>query len=218
MELESRHQCLIYEGAPSKQLPTLANLMQKRLAEGYRCVYLNSPPMVAGLRSSLAAKGIDVMQEAAQARLILSSDTTLNTEGAFDVDLMLNKLEDALDQALGDGYHGLFAVGDMTWEFGPRNDFSKLLEYEWRLEKLFRKRRELRGICQYHQDTLPREATRQALLTHRTLFINETLTRINPYFVSAELFPDEMATNPELDEMVTALCRLQQVNPSLANK
>jgi hypothetical protein len=53
----------------------------------------------------------------------------------------LNKslLEGALHQALNDGYQGLWATGDMSREFGPERDFSKLLDYEWRLEELFQK-------------------------------------------------------------------------------
>jgi MEDS: MEthanogen/methylotroph, DcmR Sensory domain len=100
---------------------------------------------------------------------------------------MLDMLEDALDQALGDGHEGLFATGDMTWEFGSEKNFSKLMDYEYRLEELMHKRPELCGICQYHQDTLPHEVTRQALLTHPMLFINETLSRVNPSYAPSGL-------------------------------
>jgi hypothetical protein len=48
---------------------------------------------------------------------------------------MLGTPEDALDQALNDGYQGLWATGDMRWEFGPEKDFLKLLDYEWELEE-----------------------------------------------------------------------------------
>ena len=187
MEDESRHQCLIYEGAPSTQLPVLAAVMHRKLEEGHRCFYLNSPPMVAGMRSCLAAKGLDIVSEITRARLVLSSEPAVAADGSFNIDLMLHKIEDALDQALDDGYKGLFAAGDMTWEFGPKKDFAKLMEYEWRLEKLFQKRQELCGICQYHQDTLPREVVRQGLLTHgqsssMKCFRASTRTMLRPSF------------------------------------
>lgn len=211
MEDESRHQCLIYEGAPSRHLPALAARIHRKLREGYRCFYLNSPPMIAGLRTLLAAKGVDVVHATSKAHLILSSQPVLTAEGNFDIDLMLHKIEDTLDQALTAGYKGLLATGDMTYEFGPKKDFERLMEYEWRLEKLFQKREELCGICQYHLDTLPREVARQGLLSHRTLFINETLSRINPYYISTEVLSEQMLRNPELDEMLTTLCRLQDI-------
>jgi len=186
-------------------------MIHQKLREDFRCFYLNSPPIIAGLRTLLAAKGVDVVNETSKARLILSSQPALTAEGNFDIDLMLNKLEDALDQALSSGYKGLLATGDMTYEFGPKQNFEKLMEYEWRLEKLFQKREELCGVCQYHLDTLPRAVARQGLLSHRTLFINETLSRINPYYISTEVLSEQMLTNPELDEMLTTLCRLQDI-------
>ncbi len=55
------------------------------------------------------------------------------------------------------------------------------MEYERGLENIFRRRPELCGICQYHQDTLPGKTTRQAFFTHPLLFINDTLSSINPH-------------------------------------
>jgi hypothetical protein len=156
--------------------------------------------MVAGIRSYLAAIGIDVESDIAKTRLVLSSESTASAGDGFHVDMMLDNLEDALDQALSDGYKGLWASGDMTWEFGSEKNFAKLLEYEYRLEELMHKRPELCGICQYHQDTLPSEVTRQALLTHRMIFINETLSRVNPNYCSSGLSSGQLATNSQLDK------------------
>jgi len=207
MENGSRHQCLIYDGPPSEKLPVLATMIRQKLGQGYRCLYLNSAPMVAGMRSYLAALDVDVANEIAEGRLVLSSEPTSSDKG-FDVDAMLLLLEDALDQALTDRYKGLWATGDMTWEFTPEKDLTRLLEYEWGLEELFRKRPELCGICQYHRETLPPEALRQGLLTHHSIFINETLSRVNPYFVRPELCAEQRAADGELDEMVNALCQM----------
>lgn len=182
LEPESRHQCLIYEGAPSQQLPALAAMIQRKRGEGYRCLYLNSIPMVAGIRSCLSAIGIDVADEVSQGRLIFSSVPTADASGCFDAELMLHELEASLDQALSAGYEGLWATGDMTWELGAAIDSNKLWEYEYRLEQLMDRRPQLCGICQYHKDTLPKDAIQQALRTHRALFVNESCSRVNPQF------------------------------------
>lgn len=198
---------MIYEGSPSEKLPVLAAMIREKLAEGYRCLYLNSAPMVAGIRSYLAALNLNVVEEIAKARLVLSSEPT-STGNGFDVDGMLFKLEDALDQALSDGYKGLWATGDMSWEFSPGRDFSKLQEYELRLEDLFRRRPELSGICQYHRDTLPDEAMRQGVLAHQAIFINETLSHINPHHMQSTAPSERTITNPELDELINEYCQL----------
>ncbi|MES2761793.1 MAG: MEDS domain-containing protein [Bacteroidota bacterium] len=205
MEPESRHQCLIYEGSPSHKLSLLAAIIQRKLNEGYRCLYLNSAPMVAGMASTLAALGIDVSSEITKARLILSSEP-VSQGGEFNSGSMLKKLEDSLDQAIKDGYKGLWASGDMTWEFGPKKDFSKLMEYEVGLEEIFNRRTELCGICQYHKDSLPQDALRQSLLVHPGVVISDTLTRINPNYLRAS-WPVNKDTTQKLDDMITELCK-----------
>lgn len=204
MEPESRHQCLIYEGSPSKKLHMLAAIIQRKLDEGYRCLYLNSAPMVTGMRSTLMAMGIDVVSEISKARLILSSEP-VSAGKVFDVELMLNKLEETLNKALKDGYKGLWASGDMTWEFGPGKDFSKLLEYELKLEEMCQRRKEFYGICQYHKDTLPQDVMRQSLLAHSNIVINETLSRINPHYLKSS-WPIGLSTSNKLDEIIASLC------------
>jgi hypothetical protein len=206
MEFKSRHQCLIYEGAPSLQLSVLAAVIQEKLAQGYRCLYLNTPAMVAGLRSYLSAIGVDVVSEVAKSRLILSSESVCLEDGTFDTDSLLNQLETTLDQSLKDGCTGLFATGDMTWEFGAKKNFEKLMDYEYKLELFFQRRPEMHGICQYHKDTLPEEVPRQGLLSHQTLFINQTLARYNRHYVPLPKINEHIKTNLHLDEVISSLC------------
>lgn len=196
---EPRHQCFIYDGPPSHQLPMIASLVRQKLKKGYRCLYLNSPAMVAGLRSSLSAMGVDVAREVTERRLLLSSDSS----DSFDIDEMLRLIEDALLKSIEDGFKGLWASGDMTWEFGAEKNFAKLLEYEHRLEQIFRSNEGLYGICQYHKGSFPMDALRNGFLSHQYLFINETISRTNPHHL------DRKATDDELDEAITALTKGQ---------
>lgn len=206
MDDTPRHQCLAYSGSSSRQLPALAAMIKRRLANNFRCLYLNSPPMVAAMRSCLSAAGVDVAHETAKGSLILSSDKGHLVDGRFDVDKMMGLLEQVHDQALADGYTGLWATGDMAWELGEHCTPEQLLEYEWRLEEFFRSHPALCGICQYHADTLPREMMRQGLLTHPGVFINETVSRLNPHYVRPEAFTGHTASDPVLEEAVGRIC------------
>jgi DcmR-like sensory protein len=214
MQPAPRHQCLIYSGPPSRHLPALASAMREKLRQNYRCLYLNSPAMVAGLRSYLAAAGVDVAQEVTRNSLTLSSDQAHLVHGGFDMDRMLKALENLLNNALRDGYKGLWAVGDMTWELGTEKDPARLLEYEWRLEKMFRQRPELSGICQYHADTLPRSLLRQSLLVHPSVFINQTLSLINPHYLYSEERANEPDDGEHLDAALTRLCQSGDYPPA----
>lgn len=213
MSPASRHQCLIYDGSPSRQLPAIASAMCQMLNQNHRCLYLNSPPVVAGLKSCLAASGIDVAHEIKTGKLVLSSERNYLLGGwQFDVDCMLDSLQRSLTQALADGYQGLWASGDMAWEFGPEKDLSKLVEYEWRLERFLHENPQMGGICQYHSDILPRDILRKGLLTHPQLFINETLTIMNPHYLQPESFTQAATADPELDRLIDRLFEEQAIN------
>ena len=196
----------MYEGSPSPHLPGLSALIQQKLDANYRCLFLHSPAMVTGMRSYLLAAGTDITKEIIKGSLVLSSSTAHLVEGCFIVDRMLEMLEEALYQALHDGYQGLFATGDMSREFGPERDFSKLLEYEWRLEEFFQTHPALSGVCQYHADTLPPEALRDGLVAHSSLYINQTLSRLNPHYVKRESFTAQPINHTALDKAVRDLC------------
>jgi hypothetical protein len=212
MGSDSRHQCLIYEGPASQQLPAVAAAMRERLQKNYRCLYLNSPSMVSGMRWCLSASGMNVAGESARGSLVLSSQQTLLPGGIFDVQYMLNALKAGLDSALNDGYKGLFATGDIGWEFGPQKDFSRLLEYEQRLEEFMHAHPEMCGICQYRADILPRATTRHGLITHTAIFVNETVSLVNPKYLRPERFAHEKAENFELDAFINRLIDDESMN------
>lgn len=197
-------------------LPALVATIREQLAAHVRCLHLNSPAMVAGLRSGLYAAGTDVAHEVARGALVVSSDNSHLVDGRFEADALLDMLEAAVQAALVDGYTGLFATGDMTWEFGPKKDFSKLLQYEWRLEQLFHKHAALSGICLYHRDLLPREAVREGLVSHSRVFINETISRLNPHYVRTQT-PKERtaAARPALDDALAMLLAVDSDDKSL---
>lgn len=174
-------------------LPIVVAAVRHQLAAGMRCMYLNSPAMIAGFRSQLYAAGTDVEHEIRRNALVLAGDIEHLDQGRFAIDKMMMLLETAVEQALADGFTGLFATGDMTWEFGPEKDFSKLLEYEWRLEQLFRRQPALAGICQYHRDLMPSDAIREGAISHDGVFLSATLSRLNPLYVPADTLAERQA-------------------------
>jgi hypothetical protein len=216
MESLSRHQCLIYDGPPSRQLRAIAAATHGKLTENYRCIYLNSKPMVAGLRSYLAAEGVDVERETLRGALILSADQAHLVQQSFDIDAMLRTLDAEVSRALHDGYAGLWASGDITWELGPDKDFGKLMDYEYRLEEFMREHPQFSGICQYHAESLPRELLGQALLQHKSVFVNETLSILNSHYVDAPLTGKENVQTPQIANMISRLLELGASYPSPA--
>ena len=173
---------MIYSGTPTTTLAKLAAAILAHLNSNYRCLYLNSPKMVEGIRAYLTAAGLNVSDEIFKKRLVLSSDQSHLRDGQFDPQLMIDEIKAACEQAVAEGHTGLWASGDMSWEFGPTKDFSKLLEYERALERLFATLPMLHGVCQYHVETLPANVIETGYQSHRALFVNETLSKLNPQY------------------------------------
>lgn len=157
-------------------------VMRDHLLLNYRCLYLNTEPMIAGMRSYLAAADVDVAHETARGSLVFSAERPQLADGVFNMDVLLKGLESELNRALQDGYAGLFATGDVSWEMGPNPDIPKLLEYERQLEAFSALHPEMKGICQYHAGSLPRVALQRALETHRALFLTENFSVANLHY------------------------------------
>ena len=182
----SRHKCLIYDGDPSAQLPVVVPLLKDGLANNWRCLYLGEPTVVRMVDTALAAEGLDTARETQRGALVFSSDRSHLANGVFDPVAMIDGLSTLIDAAVRDGFQGLCATGDMRWELGDDRNFDRLLEYEARLEQIFREK-PLRGICQYHRDVLPARAVRDALMAHRSAYIGDTLNRDNLFYIPPEL-------------------------------
>ena len=180
-----RHQCLIYRGAPTAQLASLALMIRKKLQQYFRCLYLNSPEMVAGMYSYLTSSGLNVHQASVEGRLILSSGQSHLVNGTFDPGSMLRLLKEAYDLAIKDGYAGLWASGDMAWEFGPARDYAQLEEYERALEEFIQAHPTMCGVCQYHADVLPGQALQTGLALHPGIYEDERQSRVNPRYMPA---------------------------------
>lgn len=164
-------------------MPCLGEKLKEMLERNHRCLYLNCDPMLDEMREYLAEAGVDVAGETARGSLVLSSDRNHLMNGQFSLESMMEGLAGSLAQALADGYEGMFATGDMSWEFGPEADFSELMEYEWKLEEFFEAHPQLSGVCQYHLNSLPWDVMQQGLESHPGIFVTEELSVKNPHYV-----------------------------------
>ena len=64
------------------------------------------------------------------------------------------------------------------------------LEYEARLDRAFQEL-PLDGVCQYHRQTVPARAVRDALLTHRSVYAGQWLNKDNLFYLPPELLIED---------------------------
>ena len=193
----SRHKCLIYDGDPSEQLPVVIPFLLDGLRSNWRCLYLGSPQSVRMAEKALVANGVNTIKETNRGALILSTDNSYLNSGSFEPKKMVDWLSQSVEDAVGAGFNGLCATGDMKWELGDDANFDHLAEYEARLEKLFQSK-PLRGICQYHRDIVPPQAIRNALATHRSTYVGTDLQTDNFFYIPPELILDTGSGSSEV--------------------
>ena len=174
---------MVYEGAPEKHLKSIAQTLIARLQENRRCVYLNSPAMISAMHRQMYAEGFNVSDHISRGALIMSSERDHLVDGRFDLTLMLKSLRETLRAARKDGFDGLWASGDMTWEFGSENNLDKLEEYERKLDNFVEDHPAMSGVCLYHRATLPPHALATALATHRSVYVSEKRSWWNPWYL-----------------------------------
>ena len=169
--------------------------------------------MVSEFKSFLVGQGIDVEDRAARGNLLLSSaQDHLLSGGQFDVEATMQLLAGMLAGALNDGYQGLWGSGDMVWEFGPQKDFSKLVEYEVRLDNFLRQNPNIEGVCQYRADALPRDAVRKGLLVHPRVLVNESSSFPNSWYTQGSSRRSSRLDS-ELDSAIEHIFHLQSLRP-----
>lgn len=162
-------------------------MMATSLQDNWRCLYLGDPESVHMVGSALTAKGVNTMRESDRGALIFSSEREHLDGGKFEPSAMIDGLCQMIDEAVADGYNGLWATGDMMWEMGSDENFDYLTEYEALLEQVFRTK-PLLGVCQYRKDVLPNRAIKEALMTHPNVFVGQEYTQENLYFMPPEFF------------------------------
>ncbi|HMG84466.1 MAG TPA: hypothetical protein VK574_01910 [Terracidiphilus sp.] len=84
----------------------------------------------------------------------------------------------------------------------PDKDFSKLLEYECRLEEFIREHPQIGDVYQYHIETMPRKILRDGVVSHPSIFINQTLSMINPIYRHSASIANAQSGAPELDSFI----------------
>lgn len=208
-----QHECLIYEDSSPQQFRALTPILDRKLKANYRCLYWAHPSMVSEFKSFLVAEGIDVEGGTERGNLLLSSAQDHLLAGwQFDVEKIIEVLSRTLAEALTDGYQGLWATGDIEWEFGPQKDFSKLVEYELRLEHFLGQNPNIGGVCQYRAGILPRDVVRKGLLVHPQLLVDQSSSLVNSWYTPEFLQGSEL--DSELDSAIDRILHLRSFDPA----
>ena len=166
------HICMVYDTA-DEQRTVAAQYLADGLRRGERCLYVaESRAALEQFRGSLRDAGVDADAAVGSGALIEKTSAEVHLlDGTFDCERMLVVLNEAVEQALNDGFQGLRGCGDMSWLLDEPSASGQVAAYEALLNQFFQGVRAA-GMCLYDRQRLPVEMINHAFATHSTAIVN----------------------------------------------
>jgi anti-anti-sigma regulatory factor len=141
------HACCRYADACDAER-VVTGFIYDGLQRGHKVMCLSADPPMRALPAAL--DGVRGPALASGQVEIRSANEVYLPDGGFDVDRVLAFWAEARARALGDGYRGLSATGDMSWAAGGEHRWEDVAEYERRLAHVG-ENGTLRMLCLYEQ-------------------------------------------------------------------
>jgi DcmR-like sensory protein len=187
-----QHLCLPFETADESESVAAAFLAEGLLRRN-RCVFAGKPREFAALERNLARHGISAEREVSHGALELSTmeDLYLDEHGRFNPELMLERIQNRIDDALGAGFTGLRGTGELMHVPLDR-DWEKIVWYEAQINEHFA-RQPVAVLCRYHRSVVPAARVRDVLRTHPIAVVRHQ-TCDNPFYERPELVLSDDAT------------------------
>jgi len=204
------HVCAVYSTSDDLAI-TVADFLTEGLTRGERCWYVAADGESHDVRRELRGRHMNVEAETRRRALnIVSGAEAYVVRGDFDPERTVEVFNDAIEQALTDGFTGFRAAADMSWALELENGPQRLIAYEALLRSLFASCR-VTGLCLYDQKRMPLKVLNGALVTHPIASIGGEFQE-NPFYEPA------VTALPDTDDPIV-LAKLQSlVRPRSASR
>jgi len=101
----------------------------------------------------------------------------IGASGVFDPSKVADRILQAADRALEDGYSRLRIAGEMTWALGSQIDIAALVEYELKLTMLA-VRGKCTSLCQYNVYRFDAQSLHEIWQNHPYVFAKGTAAMV----------------------------------------
>ena len=208
------HVCALY--ASDAELATIAgDFLAEGLKRSEQCWYLPASEDPEDVRAALEARHINTTQAVQRGSLrILSSNAAYSVRGDFDPEETMALFNNAIEQALVDGFNGFRAAANMSWALDLDRGPERLIVYEALLRSLFSSARAT-GLCLYDRNRMPLTVIDGALSTHPVVRLRDSYSRNAFYDASVQSLPvtDTVAVTSKLEQLNAAILDAPHLPP-----
>ncbi|UCE44747.1 MAG: MEDS domain-containing protein [Methanobacteriota archaeon] len=161
------------------------------LNRGDKCVYIvDDTPEDDIIEAIMSVKDVQTHLERGDIAF-LNKDEAYLKDGFFDADRMLRFVRDAEERACADGYAGLTATGEMSWQRTDAPGTDMMMSYEARLNNLCGESGPTL-LCQYEEPLFDHATLIDVIRTHPRVVLDGEWC-VNPHYMP----PDEFLTTRE---------------------
>jgi PAS domain S-box-containing protein len=187
------HLCLLYE-TEAEILTPVITFIQKGVALGERCVYLNAgeEALERVLKNAVLGQKHDI-----GALLLVPLQESWLKNGSFDPARVMELLQKLCSGAAGEGFKGTRIVCDMGWTGREVQRIGLLREFELGLN-LFAAQNDATLLCLYRREVFPAERMLELSKIHTHLVLGGKLCA-NPLFIQPDRDPKVSRASCELD-------------------
>jgi len=195
-----QHLCLIY-ATQEEQFSAAIPFLKIGLERGEKCLYVADSKTTAALTNVMRADGTDVDAAIRQGSFAITKGYPL--PGNFVPDGMVAFLAESVQSARLAGYSALRVIGEMSWLTGIERRPERLMEFEAKVNHVFRDHDAL-AICQYDRRVFPPEVLLEILRTHPTVAYDSFVCE-NPYYVPPDEYLNPDHHEREIERMLTRM-------------
>jgi hypothetical protein len=159
-----QHICLPFETESEKEAAVLS-FIHEGLAHGKRCLFVGTRAEYEQLGLLLEEQGLCSLRAESRGALIFSTpEDEYLTNGVFDPNAVLGRIDRYINQALADGFTGLCATGQLM-NVPSDAVWREIVWYEAQINENFA-RLPFTGLCRYPRMVVPANRVQDVLRTH----------------------------------------------------
>lgn len=180
-----RHVCLPFE-TDSEKLEAAASFVIEGLTRGKRCLFVGTADEMSDLAQALeATAGICASRARSRGRLLFATpEEAYLKDGVFDPQLVLDRVEQHVREAVADGFTGLYATGELVYDPADE-DWRRIVWYEAQINETFA-RLPFVALCRYPRAVVPARRVQDVLRTHPAAIVRGESCR-NPFYERTHL-------------------------------
>jgi chemotaxis family two-component system sensor kinase Cph1 len=209
-----RHLCLFHDD-DSDWRRGIVPCVHAALDMNHKCLYIAHTTTQYEIIRTLSTSEYDLNKYLASGQFqIFYSDYFYAPDGKFDPDKIIKLAIQSNEQALSEGYSGLWIAGEANWTFQNPEHVGCLLEYESRLNSELFNRYNCTAICVYDMTKFNAPVLKEVLKTHPEIIYKGNILE-NYYYLTTEKYLNASKTQYELAQNLRHLNKMAMIKRNI---